>query len=621
MPLADVDVKSMMAHSKSPRQLEYESESTSPVFTTEDVGTTAMPPDEAPQNQICSMHPMQTATCFCTVCKIYMCKVCVIEICNGKGNYQHVNHYDSLMPIEKEHLEIFSTCEQTLEITEQTIADLQHRLEEVTTCKDKLDDARDEVVTMIRDRETFLHRMIVTLSDQSRKEVIELCKCESKKLASKHKDTQAYLEQVQTQYRHAKVNVSLENIMTSPNRDPLNCLMSKLVDVARLCTAQPIQCPELVLNRRYKSYDREQVMKHLKSVFGEVEVKEKHGQEFHPKASIQPGAFRHGRKGRKKDFMINQNTKKTLIDMETDHKKHVLVSSNIMNIQAEEMQKYHPWPNEIELKGLAFGPDNDMYCLDGKAKAVQIWKFNDHQYKQGPSFGRNIQQELVEPMGIAVTANGDILITEGKAGHCVKIFDSSGRFVEKFGDVGKNKLQSATGIAVSELGEIIVTDTDAKKVVVFAAGQQTVTLHRFIHKQTKEYEAEFGNPQYIACNKQEDIIISDSEKGCIKIFRCDGRFWFIYGSARHSPDDKLLESPGGVCTDKDGNIFVLDVHTRTVHVLRAAEQQVIGYISLDEVIGDFDPAPSILAISQTGQLVLANTKGMISFVEYSIWAK
>ena len=127
------------------------------------------------------------------------------------------------------------------------------------------------------------------------------------------------------------------------------------------------------------------------------------------------------------------------------------------------------------------------------------------------------ENKLLGPKGICLNSKNQIVIADAK-GNSVFIYDSSGKFLRKFGTLGRKN-------------------------------------------------ENFSGPQYVFCNKcNDDIIISDFYNHCIKVFDSTGNFKFTFGSNGISPGQ--FNGPTGVLVDNFDNIIAVDWGNSRIQVFK-----------------------------------------------------
>ena len=169
----------------------------------------------------------------------------------------------------------------------------------------------------------------------------------------------------------------------------------------------------------------------------------------------------------------------------------------------------------------------------------------------------NRMEQLYNPRGVTVdNKTGNIYVADCY-NHCVKVFDSSGKILFKFGDSdGKGKMLFPKGLAISG-DRIVITNDDG-----FNHNIHIYQLNgNFVSKSEKygKGKVEFNYPRGLACNKSNgDIYICDYGNNRIQILSKELQFKSQFGA------DKL-KHPHDVNLSKE-YIFILDESNNCIHL-------------------------------------------------------
>ena len=167
--------------------------------------------------------------------------------------------------------------------------------------------------------------------------------------------------------------------------------------------------------------------------------------------------------------------------------------------------------------------------------------------------GKGMEQ-LCNPWGVAVdNKTGNIYVAD-QGNHCVKVFDSSGKILFKFGDSdGEGKVSYPSGLVIS------------KDRILISSGNNNILIYqldgKFVSKIGKygNGQIEFNNPDGLACNEWNgDIYICDYGNNRIQILCKEIQFKSQFGA------DKL-KHPRDVKLSKE-YIFILDVSNPCMHL-------------------------------------------------------
>ena len=212
----------------------------------------------------------------------------------------------------------------------------------------------------------------------------------------------------------------------------------------------------------------------------------------------------------------------------------------------------------------------------------------------------DVQGEMLQtPAGIAVNSKGVIAVADS-VGHCILVFDETGKFVRKIGSYGgkdgqlKNpvdvtfvnddeilvaeqfnhriqQLNVQTGNFVKSFGKkgsgdgefknpvsvcitgdgrfIVVADFSNSRIQVFTMDGEPV------FKFGDNGPERLDHPASCVCYK-EKFIVTDKNNNCVKVF--DERGQFLYKFGEKGNGDGQMNKPYGLCVDKHNNVFLCD---------------------------------------------------------------
>lgn len=196
-----------------------------------------------------------------------------------------------------------------------------------------------------------------------------------------------------------------------------------------------------------------------------------------------------------------------------------------------------------EPSGVAVNANGDILVADTNNHRIQVFDYNGTLKFE---FGENGKEkgQLLYPNRVAVCpVTGQIVITERSPTHQIQIFTSKGEFVNKF---GSNVLQHPRGLTVDWQGRILVVECKVMRVLIFNAVGDV--LERFNCKENLEF------PNSIATNNRDEIFISDNRLHCVVVFTYKGDI------LRHIGGANITNYPIGVGINRMGDVVISDNH-------------------------------------------------------------
>ena len=163
-------------------------------------------------------------------------------------------------------------------------------------------------------------------------------------------------------------------------------------------------------------------------------------------------------------------------------------------------------------------------------------------------------EEVIEPWASAITPDGYVAVTSRKNKKVVLL----GRDGRVKGSFGEGDFVCPSGIAVTRAGDIVVTDFQTGRVLVYDSSGALVTDLGAGRGVT------FHQPRYVTVSRHGDVIVSDSGNHRLAIFDKDWNF--VASAGTFGKQDGCLKFPHAVCTDDQGNILVCDRYNDRVSV-------------------------------------------------------
>ncbi|XP_013391267.1 uncharacterized protein LOC106159513 [Lingula anatina] len=151
-------------------------------------------------------------------------------------------------------------------------------------------------------------------------------------------------------------------------------------------------------------------------------------------------------------------------------------------------------------------------------------------------------------------------------------------------------------ITVNHEGNLVVMDANSDTC-------DKVMLYRTDGTQIRVFTDTSAKPvkrtKYITTTPSGDVIVSDPNDCCIRVYTPEGQLQYTYGG------EGVMKSSDGVCVDENGTIFISDFLANNIHQVSHAGQ------FMRDVLTDKDGlwGPLDVCISQEGHLVVAQVDG------------
>ncbi len=179
------------------------------------------------------------------------------------------------------------------------------------------------------------------------------------------------------------------------------------------------------------------------------------------------------------------------------------------------------------------------------------------------------QSQLRLPMGLAITAQGKVLIADSgnhriqvAAGWADGLDGLIGQTVASLG--GESGLAEPTDVAVGGDGRVYVVDAGKRRIVVLdAEGRQLAEW-----KTAGEDGRTFAGPTAIEVSPAGRIYVTDTYADRVVELDAAGRFRAAWGE--HGEGAGQLSRPHGLALDLKGNVYVVDSHNHRVQVFDLA---------------------------------------------------
>ena len=249
----------------------------------------------------------------------------------------------------------------------------------------------------------------------------------------------------------------------------------------------------------------------------------------------------------------------------------------VFRLLKENGIKYVAYDNAIRQGQFIKRPNQGLYATyfpkvfeDNRYNGLVIYKVPDtpppkfssmpegvtNAFEGGRGAGKG---EFDSPTGIAVDANGNILVADTNNGRIEK-FSPTGTFLSTIGikGTGYGLLGAPNGIAIDRAGNIYVADAGNHRVQKLAADGTVID-------EWKGPDAGFYGPRRIAIASDESIYVVDQGRTRIVKFSPDGQVLTVWGSKGNG--DGQFDDHTSVAVDPRTNkVYVADPRNRRIQV-------------------------------------------------------
>lgn len=225
----------------------------------------------------------------------------------------------------------------------------------------------------------------------------------------------------------------------------------------------------------------------------------------------------------------------------------------------------------VEPMGIAVSDDGDrMYVSDHTQRAVFVYDFAK---KTALKIGGE-DKPLAAPMQLALDAQENIYVVE-QAKKGVSVFDRAGKLLRFFTDAS---LSRPTGIAIDNArGKIYVSDTshtDNPDHTVKVFDLQGKLLGQ-VGKGKGDMEGSFLFPTFLTVDAKGNLYVADTINSRVQVFDADGKF--VRAIGKHGTAFGQFDKPKGVAVDSFGNTYVADSGWSNVQIFNPTGQVLLFF--------------------------------------------
>lgn len=231
----------------------------------------------------------------------------------------------------------------------------------------------------------------------------------------------------------------------------------------------------------------------------------------------------------------------------------------------------------VQPMGLAISDDGQrLYVSDFAQSAVYIFDFGGHSFR---SIGN-----LSRPVGVALDADENLYVAEqGLKG--VSVFDRNGK---KLNFISEDSLERPTGVAV---------DRNNNRIYVVDTGHTESTEHTVkIFSPDGELLGHLGEgkgnapghfmfPTYVTVDNDGNVYVTDTLNSRVQKFDPDGNYLMSFGERGNGWG--MFDKPKGVALDSFGNVYIADSGWSNVQIFNQQGQILLFF-------GGRGPLPGML---------------------------
>jgi DNA-binding beta-propeller fold protein YncE len=224
--------------------------------------------------------------------------------------------------------------------------------------------------------------------------------------------------------------------------------------------------------------------------------------------------------------------------------------------------------------GIYIGPDDAIYCTDDKNHTVTKVDADGHVLmalgtKNNPSdTGYRDVPDLFEristitkggppfnrPTGVALSASGEIYVTDGYGNARVHKFSPDGKLLLSWGEpgAGPGQFRLPHSVLVDKQNRVWVTDRENSRIQIFDSEGHFLTQW-----------IDLIRPQGLVMDDDDTVYVAELCKR-ISIFTIDGKLLARWGNERHDVRSPLFIAPHAIARDSKGDLYVGEVSMTNV---------------------------------------------------------
>ncbi len=214
--------------------------------------------------------------------------------------------------------------------------------------------------------------------------------------------------------------------------------------------------------------------------------------------------------------------------------------------------------------GVAVAPNGNVYVADTWNYLIREFAPDGSlitRWGQANQAGAEAQTDPVDgfwgPRDVAVDQQGHVYVAD-TGNKRVRVYDANGQFLYDIGSAGSDlgQLDEPSGLAIdNDNNRLYVADTWNRRISVFdLTGTPLFTFP------VRGWYEDLGNRPYLAIDQARNLLyVTDPDAGRVLVFDLAGNCVGSFGQPADTVTDaSQFQTVGGIATDADGNVYVVD---------------------------------------------------------------
>jgi len=286
---------------------------------------------------------------------------------------------------------------------------------------------------------------------------------------------------------------------------------------------------------------------------------------------------------------------RTIVDEKDVDKDNTANQSFLRFLAGEKPTKYRI----AEPMGVAVSDDGQrLYVSDFAQMAVMIFDF---EKKTANKLGGD-PKPLAAPLGVALDQEENLYVAES-ARKGVQVFDKNGKELRFISDPS---IERPVAVAVDRARKkLYIVDsghTDSQEHTVKIFDLQGKMLGK-IGKQIGDVAGSFLFPTNIVVDTKGNVYVSDTLNSRVQMFDPEGKFVQAFGKRGNAFG--MFDKPKGVAVDTFGNVHVVDSAWSNVQIFNS-KAQVLMYFGGRGTVPGLMQNPSAMAIDKDNKIYIAD---------------